>query len=329
MYRYRNNQLKNNKRYIILFFAFVLIMSLAIGGACANDEPEASPDPAPAAPAEPEDTAPAAAPEPAAPEPAPVPGRVMPASWSDSQIFTFEPGLVLDVSADWRGEVDGEAFVYYFNEDSDLPRLSLYKDTVYGMDDFDEFFDWWLAERFYNPEYNSGADVIRQDENTFNGIRGLEIDYMESFDDTLRIAFYIFYERMYYQVRFAFEPDGDGPYRDEIDYVFNSIRKINAELDEWPTAYLPANTPVYTDGNVIEGYAYTSDSYSDITVRIGNTSTDALSKFSDQMEKLGWTIDYFDNNSGNGGGSYGSWFVHMYMEDDGTTAAINFNLILE
>ena len=319
------------KKYKAKTFFIVLVVFLLIGSmaACANDEPVATPEALPEDIPAADEATPAPPPEPApAPEPAPEPGRIMPASWSGSQIFIHEPYLALDVSADWRGEVDGEAYVYYFNQDSDIPRLSLYQDTVRGIDDFDEFFDWWLPERFNNPQYNDSAEAIRQEFVEYNGIRGLEIDYIEHSDETLRIALYIFYERMYYHIRFAFEPDGDGPYKDEIAYVFNSIRKTNTELDAWPTEYLPANTPIYTDGGSIDGYAYVSEANGDVMINIQNTSVEALSVFVSQMEKLGWTIDYFDTEEGSGGGSNGSWNVHIYMED-GTTAVLGFNFYLE
>jgi len=100
----------------------------------------------------------------------------------------FSTGLMVDVSTDWVPSSDGVATIYSFSGDSDLPRLSLYDDYVSGMDDFDEFFDWWLTERFYNPEYNPGVEVLRQEYVTYNGIKCLEIDYMESSDGTLRNA---------------------------------------------------------------------------------------------------------------------------------------------
>ena len=310
------------KTFLIAIVALLLIVSMA---ACANDEPAAAPAAAP------EDTPTVSEDNPAPPPPEslPVPGRVLPTSWSESQVFMFQPGLIVDVSSDWIPRRDGDATIYDFSDGSDLPRLSLYFDYVSGIDDFDEFFDWWLAERFYNPEYNASADVIRQEYVTYNGIKGLEIDYMVNDDGILRLALYTFVDRIYYQIRYAFEPNGDGPYLDDVSYVFNSIRTSSAELNEWPTAYLPAGTPVYTDGGSIQGYAYTDETFSDIMVDINNTSIDALSKFVDQMEKLGWTIGSFDTDSGSGYGSKGQWNVNIFMKDDGTTATLMFNFNLD
>jgi len=309
------------KVFFIALVAFLLIVSMA---ACGNNEPAATPETLPGdTPAASEDT-----PEPAPPaEPAAVPGRVLPASWSDSKFFIFDPGLVVDVSADWIPSRDGEATVYNFSGNSDLPKLSLFYDYVSGIDDFDEFFDWWLAERFNNPEYNPGAEVIRQEYVTYNGIKCLEINYIDGSDGTLRHALYTFVDRTYFQVRFAFEPGGDASYLDDVAYVFNSIRKSYTEIDEWPTAYLPAGTPVYTDGGMIQGNAFISEDFGNIEMKISNTSADALSKFVDQMEKLGWAINYYDIIDGqSGGGSKGSWDVHMHMDEDGTTAVIAFFL---
>jgi len=312
------------KSYKYIAIVFVLVLSLSISAACAKDEPSAAPEAIPEdMPAVVDDT-PAPPPEPEA-----VPGRVLPASWSESEFFIFDSGLIVDVSADWIPRPDGEATVYYFSDDSELPRLSLYSDYVFDIDDFDEFFDWWLAERFYNPEYNAGAEVIREEYVTYNGIRGLEIDYLESSDGTLRHAFYTFFDRHYYQIRFAFEPNGDSSYMDDIAFVFNSIRLNQTEIDAWPTAYLPAGTPVYTDGGPIEGNAFTWYDYGSIDVHVSNTSADALSDFADQMEKLGWALDYSDiANGGSAGGSKGIWSAHMYMGEDGTTAFLGFNFNL-
>ena len=315
------------KTFFVAVVALLLIVSMA---ACAKDEPAAtqgsvSND----TPAVAEDT-----PEPAPPpEPEAVPGKVLPANWNESQIFVFESGLLVDVNADWVRKVDGESIVYYFSEDSELPRLSLYYDYVRGDDDFDEFFEWWLAERFYNPEYNSGVDVIRQEYVTYNGIKGLEIDYIDNNDGTLRLAFYTLVESVYYQIRFAFEPNGDGPYRDDVAYVFNSIRETYAELNEWPTAYLPENTPIYNDGDNIQVRTSGTMSSGNIIVSISNTSIDALSKYADQMEKLGWEIYYFntdeDGVGGGGSGDKGNWGVSMGMKEDGTTAGLEFYFNLD
>jgi len=305
----------------VFFIALVVLLLIVSMAACGNDEPAATPEALPEdTPAASEDT-----PEPAPPpEPVAVPGRVLPASWSDSKFFIFSSGFVVDVSADWIPGSDGVATIYSFSGDSDLPKLTLYTDYVSGYDDFDEFFEWWLAERFHNPEYNAGAEVFREEYVTYNGIKGLEIDYIDSNSGTLRHTFNTFVDRTYYQIRFAFEPGGDGPYLDDVAYVFNSIRNNFTEIDEWPIAYLPAGTPIYTDGGSIQGNAFMSEDYGNVMVNISNTSADALSKFADQMEKLGWTMYSFNTDEGYGDGSKGQWSVHMYMEGDGITAVIEF-----
>jgi len=315
--------IKKMKMVFVALVVFLLIVSMA---ACGNDEPAATPEAVPEeTPAVVEDT-----PEPAPPpEPAAAPGRVLPASWSDSNFFIFNSGLVVDISADWISGSDGVAAIYSFSGDSDLPKLTLYSDHVSGYEDFDEFFDWWLAERFYNPEYNASADVIREEYVTYNGIKCLEIDYMENSDGTLRNALYTFVDGNFYQIRFAFEPNGYSPYRDDVAYVFNSIRTNFTEIDEWPTAYLPASTPVFTDGDVIRGNAFMSEEYGNVEVNISDTSADALSKFADQMEKLGWTMYSFNTDEGYGDGSKGQWSVRMYMDEDGTTAVIEFYFYLD
>ena len=271
-------------------------------------------------------------PPPPPPEPDPIPGKVLPASWNESKIIEFRSQFIFDGNPEWRRKDDGDGVIYYFNQDSDFPRFSIYEDYVFDIKDFDEFFDWWLEERFFNPQYNPGVEVIRQEYVTYGGFKGLEIEYIDNSDGeanaTLKHGFYVFHERNYFQIRFTFEPNGEAQYRDVVEYVFNSIRQINIEIDGWPTAYIPDNTPIYTDGDIGEGYAFAGERYSSVSVNIKNTSLEALTIFIKQMEKLGWTIENYDDKTGSGGLVKDSWYMNVYM-DDSSTVTIGFNMNLD
>jgi len=296
--------IKKLKIAFIAIVAFLLIISMA---ACGNDEPATSPEAAP------EDT-PAVEVNPT-PEPEPVPEQ--PSPWKRVDVLGM---LSVEVNENWIRSDDGDRTNFYFNEGSGLPVFAFYGDYVSGFsgdtdEGFDEFFEWWLAERFHSQGY----DVVSEEFVTNNGVRGVEIIYYSTDDETgkeiSRHCIYTIIETTYIALTFSFEKDGESPYLDDVRHVFDSIIRIEVSLYEWPAAYLPEDTPKYPEGDFD---VYISSAA--VGIFVNNTSEDTLSEYVDLLTKAGWEIEPFDPVRIEWVGARGSWEFIGQTREDGTIA---------
>jgi len=301
-------------RIIYIALAMVLALTIAIGAGCANDEPAGVPEALPEAipetlPPVEEDIAP------------PEPEIDLMADWKRVDV---RGTLSVLVKRDWVRTEEDDRTKYLFYGDSELPAFAFFTDYVNGYNsenpgEFEAFFDWWLAERFGNQ----GLDVISQEFVEYNGIRGLEIIFNDPTDgDTVsRHCFYSLVGTTYVALTFRFELDGEGPYKDDIAFVFGSILKNNVEMTEWPALYLPEGTPVFPDGD-FESYAW----HEGVQVTVRNTSASALLEFYDLMQSAGWRIELYDDEHSAVDGFKDPWNFNGSMYEDGI-ANLSFYII--
>jgi len=301
-----------------LFIALVVFLLIGLVAACANDEPVAAPE------ALPEDI-PAAVDDTPAPPPEPEPEPVVepPSNWQRVDVFGV---LSVEVSKDWIRNDTGDRIIYYFDEGSELPAFAFYTDHVTGFSGdtdagFDEFFDWWLAERFHNQ----GLDIISEEFVKHNGVRGLEIVFYDVDDDTgadlIRHSLYSIIGTTYVALTFRFEKGSEGPYDDDVAHVFGSMLLNHVSLEEWPEIYLPEGTPEYKDGEIDNAYA----SVQVVNININNTSKDVLLEYYDLMKNAGWDIEIVDPELPGAVGTKGQWDFNGWMQSDGTTLALSFS----
>jgi len=255
------------------------------------------------------------------PDPEPEPEPEPPSPWKRVEV---SGKLSIEVNENWICVEGDDRTRYYFEEGSLLPIFAFYDDQVRGFSGdtdagFDEFFEWWLAERFHNQ----GLDVTSEEFVTNNGVRGLEIVYYSTDSDTgvdvSRHCIYTIIEQTYIAMTFNFEVDGEAPYLDDVRHVFESIHRIDIDMYEWPSMYLPKDTPEYSDGELRAYIAFNA-----VNLYINNTTKEILSEYIDSLIKEGWELELIYPEQPTWEGTRDSWRFHGRMQDDGTSAAIFF-----
>jgi len=239
--------------------------------------------------------------------------------WRQSEVFEHSD-MRFKISADWIREDTSEATIFHFFGDSDIPKMSVYSDYVsgYADEDFESFADWWLNERFKNPAYNPGVTITREEFVKYDYCNGLELEYSDA-NGNARHTFITLYQRNFIQLSFTLDPGEHELYRDDIEYVLESIMLTRVKLNEWPTAALPKGTPEYTEGKIEADISRYEDQVN-ININVYGTSQEVLDNYLKSMEASGWTMDmdWFD-------GYKGVWYCQCEIYG-GSEASISFRI---
>jgi len=241
---------------------------------------------------------------------------LLPDGWVQTRMVEFR-SITLSISTEWVQKDQNGIKNFYYVDGADRPRVSLYSDYVSwdGEIDLDEFFEWWLAERFYNPQYNPNpdADLLKNEFVVYNGVRGLEISYIDESNANIiyRHNFYTVINNYFTQVSFNCDAEGYEEYLDDVEYIYGSIHLQQYNLAEWPDYLLPKNTPVFP-GNDIEVHAnFTVESPPHISLQINGYTREDVLNYVASLKKAHWTMEIESNDVLNYSGKKGTWTIHI------------------
>ncbi|MCL2547732.1 MAG: hypothetical protein FWE76_01040 [Symbiobacteriaceae bacterium] len=182
-------------------------------------------------------------------------------------------------------------------------------ETIAMFGSMESFAQWLYYEAEVDPE-DLNTSLLGEYSNSYVELVSEERSWLEGYG--LSAAFHI-QQQMENQSGYTHSSlSGE----DAPDYSLPGI-----ETDEWPFAYLPADTPVYPAGDVRQVYAEPGM----ISIYVDDVSTESFLVYVEALKDSGWDVYWVDEDNLDGAmAQKGSWTFSMYLDKYSDSIRLSF-----